>query len=43
MGTGADRALIEEVSLDYQIIKQTVTTPEGSATGCWDRTQNVAC
>ena len=41
--TGTARALIEEVSLDYQIIRQTVTTPAGPVTGCWDRAQNVAC
>jgi type VI protein secretion system component Hcp len=37
------RALLEEVSLDYQKIKQTVMTPSGPVVGCWDRSQNVAC
>lgn len=40
---GTSRALLEEVSLDYQRIKQTVMTPAGPVTGCWDRSQNAAC
>jgi type VI protein secretion system component Hcp len=40
---GTSRTLLEEVSLDYQRIKQTVMTPSGPVTGCWDRSQNAAC
>lgn len=40
---GTSRALLEEVSLDYQKIKQTVMTAAGPVTGCWDRAQNAAC
>jgi type VI protein secretion system component Hcp len=40
---GTNRVLIEEVSLDYQIIRHTVFTPAGPVQGCWDRAQNAAC
>lgn len=40
---GTTRALVEQVSLDYQQIRQTVMTPAGPVTACWDRSQNVAC
>jgi type VI protein secretion system component Hcp len=38
-----DQALIEDVSLDYGRIKQTVFTPSGPVEGCWDKTQNTSC
>jgi len=41
--SGTSRALIEEVSLDYQRIRQTVNTPAGAVEACWDRAQNRAC
>jgi|GEM_PF-1983808 len=37
------RALVEEVALDYQIIKQSVFTPNGVVVGCWDRARNAGC
>lgn len=40
---GTAQALIEEVLLDYQRIKQTVTTPTGPVEACWDRAQNAPC
>jgi type VI protein secretion system component Hcp len=40
---GNAQTLIEEVSLDYQQIRQTVFTPAGPVQGCWDRVQNRAC
>lgn len=43
MQIGTTRTLTEEVSLDYQRIKQTVMTPTGPVTGCWDRSQNAPC
>jgi type VI protein secretion system component Hcp len=38
---GRRRALIEEVSLDYVKVKQTVFTLAGSVVGCWDRANNT--
>lgn len=35
--------LVEEVSLDYARIKQTVFTPSGPVEGCWDRQTNSVC
>lgn len=35
--------LVEEISLGYEKIKQTVSTPSGPVTGCWDTVQDVAC
>lgn len=39
----APPGLIEEVSLDYERIKQTVFTPSGPVEGCWDKATNRAC
>jgi type VI protein secretion system component Hcp len=40
---GEAQALIEEVSLDYGRIRQTVFTASGPVQGCWDRPQNTSC
>jgi type VI protein secretion system component Hcp len=40
---GQQYSLIEQVSLDYGRIKQTVFTAAGTVVGCWDRVQNRAC
>lgn len=41
--SGNTNVLIEEVSLDYTKIKQTVFTSSGPVETCWDRAQNAAC
>jgi type VI protein secretion system component Hcp len=40
---GKKRALIEEVSLDYTKIEQTVFTTSGPVEACWDRAHNTTC
>lgn len=40
---GETYSLVEDISLDYAKIKQTVFTSSGQVQGCWDRMMNKNC